>query len=107
MKKKPAENKRAKAGAEPIETTSPGVTAPGVKRPRKPAQKKTVVQKIREKVEKKLSKGVEKASLADYIRLVQLEREMADAEPKETKATWVDPKEREKEKETEKPESGK
>jgi hypothetical protein len=51
---------------------------------------KNVVQKIRENVEKKLSKGVQKASLADYIRLVQLEKQMTDAEPKETKAKWVD-----------------
>ncbi len=57
---------------------------------RQPEGEKTVVQKIRENVEKKLTKGVEKASLADYIRLVQLEKEMTNAEPKETKATWVD-----------------
>lgn len=49
------------------------------------------MQKIREEVEKKLSKGVEKASLADYIRLVQLEKELTETEPKETKATWIDP----------------
>lgn len=56
---------------------------------------KTVVKEIRKKVEEKLSESVEKASLADYIKLVQLEKELTKKEPKETKATWVDPKEME------------
>ena len=67
--------------------------------PEKPQQ--TVIREIRHKVEEKLTQNVEKASLADYIRLVQLEKELADATPKETKATWVDPKEVEGEAEDE------
>jgi hypothetical protein len=33
-----------------------------------------------------------KASLADYIRLVQLEKELEADEPREIKVTWVDRK---------------
>jgi hypothetical protein len=52
----------------------------------------TVVAAIREKVEQRLEKNVNKASLADYIRLMQLEKELQNTEAKETKATWVEPK---------------
>jgi hypothetical protein len=51
-----------------------------------------MVETIRKRVEKKLSSEDMKASLADYIRLVQLEKELQTTEAKETKATWVDPK---------------
>jgi hypothetical protein len=63
---------------------------------------KTVVATIRERVEKRLAKNVEKASLADYIRLVQLEQELQHTEAKEIKATWVEPKAKRK-KQTEEP----
>jgi hypothetical protein len=66
---------------------------------------KTVVATIRERVEKRLAKNVEKASLADYIRLVQLEKELQQTEAKEIKATWVEPKaKRKKQTEESKPE---
>jgi hypothetical protein len=83
------------------------------KRGKKPADKaakiepmqKTVVATIRERVEKRLAKNVEKASLADYIRLVQLEKELQHTEAKEIKATWVEPKaKRKKQTEESKPE---
>jgi hypothetical protein len=52
---------------------------------------KTVVKSIRRNLQQKLEKNI-KASLSDYIRLVQLEKELQTTEAKETKATWVDPK---------------
>ncbi len=54
--------------------------------------RETVVAAIRQKVEERLEKNVNKASLADYIRLMQLEKELQNTEAKETKATWVEPK---------------
>jgi len=33
-----------------------------------------------------------KATLGDYIRLVQLQQELEEEEPKDIKVTWVDPK---------------
>jgi hypothetical protein len=50
----------------------------------------TVVQEIRKRVEERLTHDVQKASLGDYIRLVQLENEMKESEPKEITVTWVD-----------------
>lgn len=63
--------------------------------PKKPVRRlqKTVVREIRRQVEDRLAKDVKKASLSDYIRLVQLEKELTQTVAKETKATWVDPKE--------------
>jgi hypothetical protein len=52
---------------------------------------KTVVKSLRQNLQQKLEKNI-RASLSDYIRLVQLEKELQTTEAKETKATWVDPK---------------
>ncbi len=56
-----------------------------------------VVKTLLKKVEAKLAKGVEKASLADYIRLVQLHKELDEETPREIKVSWVEPGERETE----------
>jgi hypothetical protein len=42
------------------------------------------------KVEDKLHGDV-KASLGDYIRLIQLQKELEEDEVREIKVTWVDP----------------
>jgi hypothetical protein len=55
-----------------------------------------VVHKILGRVEAKLSKEVEKASLGDYIKLVQLEKELEEEEPDNITVTWVDPENIEK-----------
>ena len=41
-------------------------------------------------MEEKLSRKDVKASLGDYIRLVQLQKELDDEAPREIKVTWVD-----------------
>jgi len=46
-------------------------------------------------VEEKLSRKDAKASLGDYIRLVQLQKELDDEAPREIKVTWVDHPEQE------------
>ena len=43
------------------------------------------------KVEKKLTADGVKATLGDYIRLVQLQKELEENEPREIKVTWVEP----------------
>jgi hypothetical protein len=43
------------------------------------------------KVERKLSGGEVKASLGDYIKLVQLQKELEEDETREIKVTWVEP----------------
>jgi hypothetical protein len=52
--------------------------------------KAKVVSKLLEDVEKKLGKSI-KASLGDYIRLVQLQKELEEDEVREIKVRWIDP----------------
>jgi hypothetical protein len=48
----------------------------------------TVIRKLLKRVEQKLSGKDVKASLGDYIRLVQLEKELDEETPREIKVTW-------------------
>jgi hypothetical protein len=50
------------------------------------------VKKLLKNVEKKLVGEDVKASLGDYIRLLQLQQELEEEEPKDIKVTWVEPK---------------
>lgn len=49
-----------------------------------------VVNQLLRQMEAKLSEQGVKVTLADYIRLVQLQKELADDEPREIRVTWVD-----------------
>ena len=51
-----------------------------------------VVDKLLKNVEKKLAGKDVKATLGDYIKLVQLQAELEEEEPKDIKVTWVEPK---------------
>jgi hypothetical protein len=66
-----------------------------------------VVSKLLEKVEKELDTSV-KASLGEYIRLVQLQKDLEEEEVREIKVTWVEPDEGAEEKTVreKRPESG-
>ena len=50
-----------------------------------------VVEELLEKVEKKLTGNEVKATLGDYIRLVQLQKELEEEQPAEIKVTWIEP----------------
>ena len=50
------------------------------------------VRELREKVEEKLVGPDMKASLADYIRLVQLQQELEEEIPRDIQVTWIEPK---------------
>ena len=53
-----------------------------------------VLKRLLKIVEKKLTEKEVKATLGDYIKLVQLQKEMHDEQqPKEIKVTWVEAKE--------------
>ena len=56
-------------------------------------KKAQIVEQILEQVEQKISEGEVKATLSDYIRLVQLQKELEAEEPGEITVRWVDPKE--------------
>jgi hypothetical protein len=60
---------------------------------RKKKSKAEIVDDLIQKVENKLSVEDVKASLGDYIRLVQLQKELEDEEPREITVTWVEPEE--------------
>jgi len=45
------------------------------------------------KIEAKMSGNQMKATLGDYVRLVQLHKELDDESPKEIRVTWVEPAE--------------
>ena len=57
-----------------------------------------VVKKLLRKLEEQMRGGEVKASLGDYIRLVQLHKELDEEAPREIKVTWVDPAVGEKDK---------
>ena len=50
-----------------------------------------MVELLLKKMEAKLGGADAKASLGDYIRLVQLRKELEDEQPREIKVTWVEP----------------
>lgn len=50
-----------------------------------------VLASVIEKMEEKLATNEFKPSLADYLKLVQMEKEIGDEAPKEIKVTWVEP----------------
>jgi hypothetical protein len=53
-----------------------------------------VLKKLLKIVEKKLTEKEVKATLGDYIKLVQLQKEMdEEQQPKEIRVTWVEPEE--------------
>jgi hypothetical protein len=54
-------------------------------------QQAKVVEELIEKFEKKLGDSDVKATLGDYIRLLQLRRELDEEEPREIEVKWVDP----------------
>jgi hypothetical protein len=51
----------------------------------------TVLTSVITKMEEQLNEKDFKPSLADFLRLVQLEKENGEEEPKEIKVTWVEP----------------
>ena len=50
-----------------------------------------VLTSVVKKLEDQLTATEFKPSLADFLRLVQLEKEIGEEEPKEIKVTWVEP----------------
>jgi hypothetical protein len=61
------------------------------KKPEEARPEANVVRVLREQVEQKLTKEGVNASLGDYIRLVQLQKELEEEQPREIKVTWVEP----------------
>lgn len=60
-----------------------------------PANRAQVIKNLLTKVEEKMASEAGKATLGDYIRLVQLDKELDEDEPKEIRVTWVEPETKE------------
>jgi len=54
-----------------------------------------MVDKAIQRIEEKLGSSDVKATFADFIRLLQLQKELQTDQPKEIKVTWIDPSETE------------
>ena len=73
------------------------IALPGMTEPVKVANSGTgvnraqVVKNMLTQIEKKIGSDQMKATMGDYIRLVQLHKELDDEAPKEIKVTWVEP----------------
>jgi hypothetical protein len=76
---------RPKTAAKPKAATGTKAAAGG--------QLKAVKSMLTE-IEEKMSGNQMKATLGDYIRLVQLHKELDDESPKEIRVTWVEPAEK-------------
>ena len=75
-------------------TAAPKKRAAKAKTVEKPVGKRAraeAVAKILQNVEEKMTGKDVKATLGDYIRLVQLQKEMVEETPSEITVRWVDP----------------
>ncbi len=61
-----------------------------VKGDEKKKSQSEVVEQLIQQVEKRLAGDDVKVTLADYIRLVQLRKELNEDEPREIKVTWIE-----------------
>ena len=63
-----------------------------------PLSVSALVDKMIQKLESQLDSSKEiRATLGDFIRLLQLQKELDDEKPKEIRVTWIEPQEPEKE----------
>ncbi len=53
--------------------------------------KAALVNKLLHSIEQRLAKDELKATLSDFIRLLQLQKELEDEQPKEIEVRWVEP----------------
>lgn len=73
------------------------------KRPRKARSKRqtrsqkpaALVKMVMENIHDKLKANELKPTVGDFIRLVQLEKELGEEQPREIKVSWVEPSEKE------------
>jgi hypothetical protein len=85
--------KRIKKVSQPEEPQGSGKAKAGgtAGRGKVPGSRAQVIKNLLVKVEEKMAADAGKATVGDYIRLVQLHKELDVDEPKEIKVTWVEP----------------
>jgi hypothetical protein len=68
---------------------APGKKPVGKKRTPKLGPRERAIQKILNKLEKQLINGELKGTVADYLKLIQVGKEIAEARPRAIEITWV------------------
>ena len=71
------------------ETQAPDASA------RRSANRAELLDKAIQRIEEKLGSADVKATFGDFIKLLQLQKEMQVDQPREIKVTWIDPSETE------------
>lgn len=66
----------------------------GSDQPSKP-RRGGLLDKVIRDFENKLENGEVKLTVGDFVRLVQLRKDLHEEEPKEIRVTWVEPREKE------------
>ena len=64
-------------------------------KPKRAKDKKALVKQAIQQFGEKLDKNELKPTVGDFIRLLQLERELLEETPKEIKVSWVEPDKKE------------
>jgi hypothetical protein len=73
-------------------TQDSATAKPSGSKPRRTRDKAAFVREVISKIEEKLRTDDTKPSVGDFIRLVQLEKELEEEEqPKEIQVSWVEP----------------
>jgi hypothetical protein len=62
---------------------------------RRGATRAELLDKAIQSIEEKLGSSDVKATFADFIRLLQLQKELQTDQPREIKVTWIDPSDKE------------
>ena len=89
------EEPKGNAKADAVEAVKERVTEEQKSAEGGEASRAQTVKNLLAKVEQKITEEPVKATLAEYIRLVQLHKELDEEEPKEIRVTWVEPETKE------------
>ena len=86
---------KAKRSAGGKQDTKTGKRNPAAMLRPKADRKVALLERAIKAFEEKLGNDQVKATVGDYVRLLQLQKEMAADEPKDIEVTWVEPDETE------------
>lgn len=95
MRAKEQEEPEGNAKADAVEGVEERVTEEPKSAAGGEVSRAQTVKNLLAKVEQKITEEPIKATLAEYIRLVQLHKELDEEEPKEIRVTWVEPETKE------------
>ena len=83
----------ARGGSKRLEACEPDGTEPAKVEGGNALRRAEVVRNMLTKIEAKISGEAGKTTVGDYIRLVQLEKELGEESPKGVNVRWVEPAE--------------